>query len=135
MVDSKIKSGHLAFWQELTPSNSKGYRGQLRGLMNIWIRITMKLMVCWQVWIFCLFLKTYQIMIPPNRKLFMFSDNLSLVLWIKRIIADQTYPRMFIRSDSDVTLQIAHDIQWLQILILYWTMRKFIKMMVFNIRN
>lgn len=44
----------------------------------------------------------------------MLCDNLSLVRCIQRILLGQTYPRMFLRSDSDVILQIAHEVKWLQ---------------------
>ena len=58
-----------------------------------------------------LLIKTYGIELPQKRKLHVFSDNLSLVKCIQRIMADQTYPRMYICSDSDVILHISHDVK------------------------
>lgn len=54
-------------------------------------------------------------MIPRllKRKLHVFSDNLSLVRCIQRILADQTYPRIYIRSNLALILQISHDVKFL----------------------
>jgi hypothetical protein len=62
----------------------------------------------------CLLMKTYNIMLPAKRKLLVFCDNLALVKCVQQIIVHQTYPRMFIRSESDVILQIQSDIIQLQ---------------------
>lgn len=61
-----------------------------------------------------LFIQVHNIHIPAKRKIFVYCDNLSLVNCVNNIMSGNTYPRMYIRSEADVILQIAFDIQQLQ---------------------
>lgn len=62
----------------------------------------------------CLLIKSYHITFQLKHKILFFCDTLALVKRIQQIIIRQTYPRMFILSDSELKLQIQSDIIQLQ---------------------
>ena len=60
-----------------------------------------------------LIVQVYNIHIAVPRKILLYCDSLSLVRWVQKIIAKETYPRIFLRSESDVILQISQDVNFL----------------------
>lgn len=58
-----------------------------------------------------MFIQTYHVTIPTNRIIHCYSDNLGLVKWIEEILTNNCYPRMTLRAEADVLLQIEHEIK------------------------
>jgi hypothetical protein len=62
-------------------------------------------------------LHTYTIIIPNDRKFHLHCDNLALINGIKTLLSNTfTPPRMYIKSESDIILQIIADIRILEAL-------------------
>ena len=60
--------------------------------------------------------RVYNIAFPTTRNVYESCDNLSLDLWVQKVILRETFPRMFIRSESDVVLQIFQDLNQLHMI-------------------
>ena len=59
----------------------------------------------------CLFIRTHMISIPINRVITMYCDNLALVNWINHLMTCTIIPRMYIKPEADIVMQILHDLQ------------------------
>jgi hypothetical protein len=57
-----------------------------------------------------LFIEHYQVVVPAGKIIHLYSDNIALVTWIQRLLQGLTYPRMCLKSEADVILQIQHEI-------------------------
>lgn len=60
--------------------------------------------------------RVYNIAFPTRRNIYAYCDNLSLDLWVKKVILRETFSRMFIRSESDIVLQIFQDLNQLHMI-------------------
>lgn len=64
-----------------------------------------------------LFLNTYALHIPANRKIHVYCDNLGLIKVINSMLStDFIPPRTYLKSESDIILQIIEDIRSLETL-------------------
>ena len=57
-----------------------------------------------------LYVQTYSLTIPINRSIYLYSDNLGLIRWLEEILNHSCYPRMHLRAEADVLLQINTEI-------------------------
>lgn len=58
--------------------------------------------------------EAYGMLAKPNRKIHVYCDNLSLVRIMMRLRMKQINPRIFLRYEADVLLQISHEIKTLE---------------------
>jgi hypothetical protein len=57
------------------------------------------------------YMENYNVIFDQPRIIHLFCDNMALVTWLQRLLQQETHARMFIKSESDVLLQIYHEIQ------------------------
>ena len=58
-----------------------------------------------------IYITTHKVIIPSNRPIQLYSDNLGLVMWVADLLKNVSYPRMYIRPEADVLVQIEHEIK------------------------
>ena len=57
-----------------------------------------------------LYAVTHNVVLPSQRPIHLYSDNLGLVLWVEDLLNNVKYPRMYLRPEADVLIQIEHEI-------------------------